>query len=513
MVAKLKDLARTMVDGLSLRDAALSMVSGMVASLCLPPFGIVPLITFLSVAALKMASAPRMAVAALHGGLAGFGWFLASSWWISLSFVMGDTGHWPLLPFALIGLPALLALFWMTAAALAFRVGRNVPSRLVWFVLFLGLAEWARGYVATGFPWNAPGYLFSAHIWLLQGAGLVGLYGLTFLALFWAMGPALWRAGKIGLALVALSVLPLVAGYGVVRLDRLTPQMDSDGAQLVRQIRLVQPAVPQHEKWRRDLRPQHLERLRRLSRDEVPVPQLIIWPETAFAGLLDREEALFRETVWSALPFDGWMITGVPRFDSFGRLFNSAALVRPSGEVESLYSKRRLVPFGEFVPFRTWLPFADALAGPVDFSPAAENVMFDLPGYGLIQIQICYEAIFPMMISRGPRPDMLVNLTNDAWFGNTPGPWQHLAKARMRGVEEGVPVVRVANTGISAAFDGAGRRLAQINLNESGFVDVDMPAAMPLTFFARWRFLPVLLTSLVLGVVAIRLDREGAIGQ
>ena len=456
-----------------------------------------------------------MSVAALHGGLAGFGWFLASSWWISLSFILGDTGHWPLLPLALIGLPALLALFWMPAATLAHRMGRNVPSRLIWFVLFLGLTEWARGYVATGFPWNAPGYLFSTHLSLLQGAGLVGLYGLTFLALFVAVAPALWRAGTGRLALVAIATLPLIAGYGVVTLNgtAVGGATDADAAQLPRQVRLVQPVVPQHEKWRRDLRPDHLDRLRRLSRDEVPVPQLIIWPETAFAGLLDREAALFKETVWSSLPFDGWMITGVPRFDDTGRLFNSAALVRPSGEVESLYSKRRLVPFGEFVPFRSWLPFADALAGPVDFSPADENVVFDLPGYGLIQVQICYEAIFPKMISRGPRPDMLVNLTNDAWFGNTPGPWQHLAKARMRGVEEGIPVMRVANTGISAAFDGQGRKLAQIDLNVSGFVDVNIPKAMPPTLFANWRYWPVLLIILVLGVIAIRLDREGAIGQ
>ena len=511
----LKKRVRKLTHGLSFRAAALSMASGMLASLCLPPFGIVPLIAFLSVPALKMASSPTMSVAVLHGGLAGFGWFLASCWWISLSFVMGDTGHWPLLPLALIGLPALLALFWMPAAALAYRIGRNAPSRLVWFVFFLGLAEWARGYVATGFPWNAPGYLFSAHISLLQGAGLVGLYGLTFLALLVAIAPALWRAGMGRLALAAIIILPLIAGYGMIRLHRTMPTdvAETDMVHAPHQVRLVQPAVPQHEKWRRDLRPDHLDRLRRLSRDQVPVPQLIIWPETAFAGLLDREAVLFKETVWSALPFDGWMITGVPRFDETGRLFNSAALVRPSGEVEALYSKRRLVPFGEFVPFRSWLPFADALAGPVDFSPADENVVFDLPGYGLIQVQICYETIFPKMISQGPRPDILVNLTNDAWFGNTPGPWQHLAKARMRGVEEGITVIRVANTGVSAAFDGVGRTLAQIDLNESDFVDVDLPEPMPPTLFARWRSGPVFLLILVLGVIAIRLDRKGAIGQ
>ena len=203
----LKERVRKLTHGLSLRAAGLSMASGMLASLCLPPFGFLPLIAFLSIPALKMASSPTLSVAALHGGLAGFGWFLASSWWISLSFILGDTGHWPLLPLALIGLPALLALFWMPAATLAHRMGRNVPSRLIWFVLFLGLTEWARGYVATGFPWNAPGYLFSTLS--LQGAGLVGLYGLTFLAPFGGIAPALWRAGMGRLAaIIILRLLP-----------------------------------------------------------------------------------------------------------------------------------------------------------------------------------------------------------------------------------------------------------------------------------------------------------------
>ena len=182
-----------------------------------------------------------MSVAVLHGGLAGFGWFLASCWWISLSFVMGDTGHWPLLPLALIGLPALLALFWMPAAALAYRIGRNAPSRLVWFVFFLGLAEWARGYVATGFPWNAPGYLFSAHISLLQGAGLVGLYGLTFLALLVAIAPALWRAGMGRLALVQSSFCRLLRLWD----DQAAPHnADRRGeADSCTQGRLVQPGT------------------------------------------------------------------------------------------------------------------------------------------------------------------------------------------------------------------------------------------------------------------------------
>ena len=240
----------------------------------------------------------------------------------------------------------------------------------------------------------------------------------------------------------------------------------------------------------------------------------MIWPETAFAGLLDREADLFRETVWSVLPFDGWLITGVPRFDDQERLFNSAALVTPQGDVQALYDKRRLVPFGEFVPFRRFLPFADAIAGPVDFSPGTGDALFTVPGYGRLRLLICYETLFPGLGMRSEdRPDILVNLTNDAWFGHTPGPWQHLAQARMRAVEEGIPMIRVANTGISAVFDGAGRKLGDMGLGETGFLDVDLPPSLAPTPYAKWRqacFL-ILLAGLVCAIIF--LDRVGSMRQ
>ena len=477
----------------------------MVASLSLPPFHLVPLIGALSVPAVMLARSGSMTEAGLIGGATGFGWFFASLWWISLSMVTGATGHWPLIPLPLFGIPALLALFWVPAGLLAHRFGRTAVTRMLLFVVALSLCEWARGHVATGFPWNAPGYLFSAHISLLQMAAFFGLYGLTLLALVWALAPALWWCGWRRLAVVTVLILPLVSLAGMVRLESLAPPTDDATPKT---LRIVQPAVPQHEKWDKSARPGHLQRLISLSRDSQPIPQLVIWPETAFAGLLDRELALLRETAWGALPFDGWLITGVPRIDSQNRLFNAAALITPQGRIEALYDKRRLVPFGEYVPFRRFLPFADAIAGPIDFSPAANNRLFTLPHYGNLQLLICYETLFPgAVVLPGPRPDMLVNLTNDAWFGHTPGPWQHLAQARMRAVEEGIPMVRVANTGISAVFDGAGRRLGEIGLGETGFLDIDIPSPLRPTIYAGWREAGFLVLIVGLIGLVIRLDR------
>ena len=491
--------------------AAVAALSGAVASFALPPFGLVPLIAALSLPALQLGRAASLGEACLIAGAAGFGWVLASLWWISLSLVTGHTGHWPLIPLPLFGIPLLLALFWVPAGAAAYRLGRSAVGRVLWFAVTLTLCEWARGHVATGFPWNAPGYLFSAHVALLQTASLMGLYGLSFLALLWAFAVAIWKLGWRRMAIVMALIVPVAALAGLVRLERLP---DPPGDMALRTARLVQPAVPQHEKWNRGARPRHLETLRALSRDSHPIPQLVVWPETAFAGLLDREGRLFRDTVWSVLPFDGHLITGVPRFDEQERLFNSAVLATPQGDVAALYDKRRLVPFGEFVPFRRFLPFADAIAGPVDFSAGADRALFAVPGYGRLRLLICYETLFPGL-GAGPRdrPDILVNLTNDAWFGNTPGPWQHLAQARMRAVEEGIPILRVANTGISAAFDGAGRQLGMIGLGEAGFVDIAVPTPLATPPYSRWREIPLLLMLAAFCGVIICLDRKRSLGQ
>ena len=490
------------------RRPVLAALAGMVASLALPPFHLVPFIAALSVPAVMLARSRSMSEAGMIGAAAGFGWFFASLWWISLSMVTGETGHWPLVPLPLFGIPALLALFWVPAGMLAHRFGRTALTRVLLFAAALSLCEWARGHVATGFPWNAPGYLFSAHLSLLQMAAVFGLYGLTLLALVWALAPALWWCGWRRLAVITLLIVPLASLAGMARLAGLAPPADDATP---KKIRIVQPAVPQHEKWDKSVRDGHLQRLVSLSRDSQPIPQLVIWPETAFAGLLDRELPLLRRTAWEALPFDGWLITGVPRFDSQDRLFNAAALITPQGQIEALYDKRRLVPFGEYVPFRRFLPFADAIAGPIDFSPAVHNRLFTLPHYGHLQLLICYETLFPgAVVLPGPRPDMLVNLTNDAWFGHTPGPWQHLAQARMRAVEEGIPMIRVANTGISAAFDGAGRQLGKIGLGETGFLDVDIPPSLGPTIYAGWREIGFLMLVAVVIGLAIRLDRAGS---
>ena len=496
----------------SLKFVSGHMLAGAISSLCLPPFGLLPLIAALSWPAICLGRAARVGEAMRIGWAAGFGWFLFSSWWIAASMVTGKTGHWPLFPLAVLFVPFLLSLFWCAAAVISWRLANRVEARLIWFIVLLGLMEWARGYVATGFPWNAPGYAFSAHLSLLQAASVMGLYALNLLAVTVAMIPAFWYFGWRRSAILVAVLVPVLAGAGIWRLASHAEIASGDGA--AKSVRMVQPAVPQAEKWDRDRRTAHLERLQRLSMGQKPVPQLVIWPETAFAGLLAAERDLFRRTVAGALPADGLLITGVPRRHSRTKLLNSAIMVGPDGEIDAEYDKQKLVPFGEFFPFRSLFPFATAIVGPMDFTHGTTDRLFSIPHYGVVRPLICYEVIFPSVAGGlGTRPDWLVNITNDAWFGGTPGPYQHLEQARMRAVEEGIPMVRVANTGVSAAFDPYGRTLARIEMGVAGFADLTLPDPAPVTFYARWRETALVIGLILLAVLAIRLDGRLGFGH
>jgi apolipoprotein N-acyltransferase len=279
-------------------------------------------------------------------------------------------------------------------------------------------------------------------------------------------------------------------------------------------IRLVQPAIPQADKWDRSKRQSHLDRLVNLSRQGDVVPKLVIWPETAFAGFASRNQALLDTTIRNATQNDGVVITGIPRFGGNRTLLNSAIMIDHDGAIKAVYDKRHLVPFGEYMPFRKWLPFLEPIVGPIDFVPGENNRLMRHDGYGSMQMLICYEVIFAgAVIGQEMRPDIIINITNDAWFGQSAGPWQHLVQAQMRAVEEGLPLMRVANTGITAGFDSHGRILGQMGLGRQGVLDLLVPSPLPPTLFARFGNLGFFaLIFLIIGSAA-RLDLYRSIRQ
>ena len=445
---------------------------------------------------------------------AGSGWFLASTYWVANALIIDNPGLWFLMPLMAASLAVGLALFWAAAAALSWSLGRTVLGRCFWLVVMLGLAEWSRGFVATGFPWNMPGSLFAVDVASLQAASLFGACGLTMLALLLAMVPAFWAVGGQRFAVIWLLVPFGLVGAGIWRLEHATPLDQQIAGDIGPMVRLVQPAIPQTEKWDPTKRANHLARLVGLSRHKTPIPDLVVWPETAFAGFPGREPDLVAGIARQATSDSGFLLMGAPRIEPGRRLLNGAILYAHDGTRAGAYDKRHLVPFGEYIPFRQIFPFVSAFAGPIDFSPGQNNQLLPFGNNRRMQLLICYEVIFSgRVIDRAARPDVMVNLTNDAWFGNSAGPWQHLFHAQMRTVEEGVPLLRVANTGISAGFDGYGRSLGLLPLEVAGTLDLRVPPALRPTVFSQFGNLAFFVLLVLNICLALWLDLSRRIRQ
>jgi apolipoprotein N-acyltransferase len=458
-----------------------NVTTGAIASLSLPPFFLLPAIFVLSFPMLAYCQASSRREAMMIFAGVGLGWFFASTYWISHSLIIYSPSLWALRPLMALALSLCLAAFWAMAAILAWSFGRSPIARALWLIVMLGIGEWCRGFVGTGFPWNLPGTLFSATLESLQAASLFGVYGLSVIVLLVAMAPAFWRLGGARFAKLLLLLIPIFYGGGMLRLAD-GPAFESE----MPQVRLVQPAIPQAEKWAASQRSSHLAKFIQLSQYKS-VPELVIWPETAFAAFPSREPELLVDVVKQSAATGGQILTGAPRIAVGRGLLNSALLMRQDGTFVESYDKRHLVPFGEYIPFRSMFPFVSAFVSPVDFVPGLENRLLPFAGNRHLQVLICYEVIFSgAVIDPDSRPDLMVNLTNDAWFGDTAGPWQHLYQSQMRAVEEGVPLLRVANTGISAGFDAMGRQLGILPLGTQGVLDVDVPSPLKPTLFARF---------------------------
>jgi apolipoprotein N-acyltransferase len=450
----------------------------------------------------------RLRACAAVGWWFGFGYFVAGLYWVGEAFLVEADVFAPLLPLAVTLLPAGLALFYAAAAGLALPFWRTGAFRALAFALALAAMEYARGHLLTGFPWNVLGYALTYPLALMQGAALMGIYGLTLIGvLIWAgplvlvaeaaPGPSGRNKRRLALALAVAPVLAL-AIWGHLRLTS-APAALLPGIKL----RIVQPSVPQREKWR----PENQERIfldhLRLSAsnaaghpDDLAGITHVIWPEAAMPFLpVDHPAA--RAAIGRLLPPGTLLLAGGLRAEAGPadapqgrRIFNSLLVFGAGGSLLAAYDKVHLVPFGEYLPLASVL---EALGletltrrrGGFASGPTPRPVLH-LPGLPPVLPLICYEAIFPSAVIGGPeRPALLVNLTNDGWFGNTTGPRQHMQQARVRAVEAGLPLLRAANNGISALVDAHGRVLVELGLDQRGSADTGLPAALPPTPYAR----------------------------
>jgi len=429
------------------------------------------------------------------GWLLGLGYFLAVLQWIANAFFVDVQNDLWMMPFAVGGLAALLAVFWGLANVASFQLQRlGVPDFWSW-PLALGFAEFARGHVLTGFPWAVPGLAVDGMGGVAQAASIIGMNGLSFLVLAWSVAPVVFLMRKKQSyveTVVILALLPLLWMWGDWRLSQ-TPQNFVSGVT----VRLVQPNVPQNEKWREGNAPKIWNTLLSLTKQPpagTQTPTHVIWPESSVPFLLD-ESGEAKDDLRAALGGNKVLLAGAVRRQpnvatGSSDYFTSVEVYDPAATLVGTYDKWHLVPGGEFLPL-AWLLEPLGLRRlvnvPESFAAGSGPTSIAVPGAGTAAPSICYEAIFPEAFSAiSPRPDWFINVTNDGWFGDSAGPYQHVAQLRLRAIEQGIPIARAANTGISAMIDPAGRYILRTPINVLSVFDVPLPRALEPTLFSRW---------------------------
>jgi apolipoprotein N-acyltransferase len=523
----LRNLALSIILAWGWKRAGIALAAGIVSSLAMAPFNAWPVLflTFpIVVWLIDGSAAGRMQgvpAAAMAGWWFGFGYFVPGLYWIGYAFLVdADTFAW-LLPAAIGGLPAYLALFTAAGFALARLLWTKDATRVLALAASLTIGEWLRGHVLTGFPWNSFGYALTEPLALAQTASLIGLWGMTFLAVAIFATPAILIDGPSRTArpwmplALAMALLVAMGTFGVIRMSRMPTQLVA-GVKL----RIMQPNLAQDVRFnyaaKADVMKQYLALSDRATGPDssgVGDASILIWPESAFPFFLTREADAMAQ-IANLLPKGTTLVTGAvrppdqPPGTRVTRAYNSIFVIDDEGSIVSAYDKLHLVPFGEYLPFQQFaekIGLQQLTKQVGGFIPGTRRRSLEIPGAPRMLPLICYEAVFPGDItSPDDRPGWIVNLTNDGWFGISTGPYQHLQQTRMRAVEEGLPVVRAANTGISAVIDPLGRIVAKLDLGIEGLLDAGLPAAIAPTLYARMRDVPALILVALGIIVAVR---------
>ncbi len=478
-------------------------ILGMLSARALPPFYAFPILflTF-SVFLLILNKSENKKQSFSFGYWFGFGYFACNMAWIGNAVLIEAAKLGWLFPIILLAAGGFFGLF-VAFPALLSCLFKSLYARWLSFAAWWVIFEWIRSFILTGFPWNLLGSVLAFDITLLQAAAVIGTYGLSLAVLLISSAPALiiFYRQKASFACAALTILLILGsliGYGKYHLSQM------DMAPSSTKIRLVQPAIPQEMKWNRQKLEHNLEQYIHMSqKDGLDEIDFVIWGETATPFALDFEPQ-YMETIKSAISEKGYLVTGLVRYefkDGDFHPLNSSFVIDKSGRIVNYYDKSHLVPFGEYIPLRKYLP--------TWITPLTNTINDFLSGYGPKSIQIgnqpsfgisiCYEIIFPhQIINPQDKPDWLINLTNDGWYGLSQGPYQHLVTTQLRAIEEGRTIVRAANTGISAVINPYGKILTQIPLNISDIIDTNLPQQLYInTFYGEnGNFIPIILCLL-----------------
>ena len=431
---------------------------------------------------------------------------MSMSWLIHALLIDNGAFAW-LIPVIPLGFGLLFGIFFGLPALLCHKVNHEF-ARILIFAAWITIFEWIRSWLFTGFPWNLTGSVWIAWLPILQTACITGVYGLSLFSIIWFAIPFLIYKKKYTWAMVDFLFFVLIATFGFLRLYEMTP----DYVWAVR-LRLVQPNIEQTLKWNDEAAEENFMKHIRLSKSKgYEKVTHVLWSETASPYPLDKDEQA-RAMTMSAIRQDGTLITGSLRIADASKkqLTNSIFVINDMGEIESFYDKSHLVPFGEYVPLRDILPFDKIVPIPSDIKEGSGAKTIRIPHAPPAGMLVCYEVIFPHQVvdKTQPRPSWLINVTNDGWYGDSAGPYQHLAAAQMRAVEEGLPLVRVAGTGISAIIYPWGEIKSSLPLNTQGILDDLLPKPLAnMTLYARFGNAIPLILSLMCILFALVLNKK-----
>jgi apolipoprotein N-acyltransferase len=494
------------------------MAGGALAAIAFPPFGVWPGVFGFGLI-LRQLDKPTdrpLRTAFGLGWAAGLAYFLISTWWVGEAFLVDIAAHGWQAPFAVGLLAGGLALLWGAAAVIYRWIAPSGPGRILVFAAVFSVFEWLRGHILTGLPWDLPGEVWRAGSAPSQGAALLGAYGMSFLTLAIGAAPGIWRRdggrGQIVALAAAGLALALLWGGGALRLATAHAPPPHP-----LRLRIVQANIPQSEKWSPQALRSIIERHVKLTALPSPRPaDVVIWPEAAIPDSIEDVLApgsWSREAIAAALSPGQVLMLGAVRIDSTGPAplyYNSlVALKRTEDDLQliGVYDKHHLVPFGEYMPFDKFaaaIGFKTLVHVADGFTAGPKPTALVMPGLAPLQPLICFEGLFPSSFARtGPRPTWIANVSNDAWFGETSGPWQHLNLASYRAIEEGIPLVRATPTGVSAVVDAYGRPTALLGLGKAGVIDADLPPALAPTPYSFWRDVPFWIFCLGGAIVAI----------
>lgn len=529
-------LAETAMLSHGWRRFLLLVVAGALAGLSIPPLFVVPAL-FVAFptwvwcldgaerkSGLRLLFGPAFSI----GFAFGWGYFTVAFHWLGAAFFVDGGMMIALMPFAILALAALIAFFWGVGSALAHLLWSHGPWRIVTLATFVTIAEWARGHVLTGFPFDLLGYALTPNDEMMQITSVIGIYGLTFVAALLAMTPALiWPADSRPLSrrllplFLALGVIAAQLGYGYNRLAGATATPRQDVS-----MRLVQPMVYEHADWGNADPVALIDRLIMLS-DMRMSPQdqgladitHLVWPESSLPFFLSTyPDALAR--IARMLPDGAMLLAGAPRQQyepgdakSAGQPFNSLLAIDSNGEVVASYDKSHLVPFGEFLPFQEFF----GRLGIKQFVPGAEGWghgdarrrLMSLPNTPKFLALICYEILFSGDLGDTAGAQYILNITNDAWFDGSIGPAQHAHHARVRAVEEGMSLIRAANSGLTFATDPLGRITAELAPMQMAALDVRPDQRLAGTVFSQVRYWPLLIVLAAGLLVSLAVSRRG----